>query len=378
MLNNSETRSQFEEKIEPIIGINPQDLSKYFEKRCKNLSDCSKCGESLFVKESGLTKENISILLKSIRDLVGGLYDHCVGTENDELVFCYERKLIPTTTKIQKEIFYSIETVSYVLRNYGLYESRYKKVYEKKREELRRIFNEIEHGVLSLNKSFKRTKLENTTDMLNTKTWEGDIVHLHGHQLKRFIRGERPEQKLPVKYKNESIGFIHLGHFHRLGVISVDNFPGIVSLGGTFLLPYKTGYHPEMLSHIGLVGYKVRDKKTKLTVRRNMINESEMEETVQSNIQNPRSLEDRINNFREDCKKFEILIPGNHDLFEEIYCKKGCGFREGITCLIHLGDSVEFSESEKSDSRRIIGQILEEEQFIPISKYNEQFTLGIS
>lgn len=199
-----------------------------------------------------------------------------------------------------------------------------------------------------------------------------NIVMLHGHQLKTFLRGERPEQKPSKKYPNSSIDILVIGHFHKLGVLSVDGFDGLVIMQGSFLYPENV-YFPEMLSHMGVCSMKINSQTSTVnfTILRQIIDVHEMKKTIDENVNNPITFENKIIFFKK-LRGLGCLLPGNHDPFDEIYLKDDIKINNLNSKIIYemigYGDYVEFTPSEMNDAKKYVPQILEEIKFKPISK----------
>ena len=354
-------RKKFEKKITPIIRTKPENLSKYFSKHCSAIRECNICEETKLVREKGLTIENISIYIRFIRMWGGNQFQYCLGIDLNGFTLCYDRELIPLITRIHKEIFSHISTVAYTLNKS-----------EKKNKKTKKYWNSINSGILALNNAYRKTKFENSRDILTISLPMCNIVMLHGHQLKTFLRGERPEQKPSKKYPNSSIDILVIGHFHKLGVLSVDGFDGLVIMQGSFLYPENV-YFPEMLSHMGVCSMKINSQTSTVnfTILRQIIDVHEMKKTIDENVNNPITFENKINFFKK-LRGLGCLLPGNHDPFDEIYLKDDIKINNLNSKIIYemigYGDYVEFTPSEMNDAKKYVPQILEEIKFKPISK----------
>jgi len=366
-------RTQFEEKIIPLIRTTPKHLSVYFNKKCAPVNHCEKCRMSYLVKEKGLTEENISIYVRFIRIWGGSHFEYCIGVDSDGYTLCYGREVIPLITQIHKEIFSQISTVAYTLRNSEDKSLRFEEMYQTTKSKTIKYWNIFDNGILALNSAYKKTEFEDSKDILSISLHKSNIVFLHGHQLKSFSRGERLEQKYPTKYPDKSIDFISMGHFHKLGVFSIDKFGGLITMTGSSL--YPDIYFPEMISHIGSCVMKIdrQTYETSFIIKRNLIDNNEMEETKKKNKDYPMTFNEKIDVFRKLCKDSWCILPGNHDSFDEIYFKNHIDIRNlnlhllNESGILGNGDYIDFVSSELEDGKKHIFKILNEENFESIS-----------
>ena len=160
-------------------------------------------------------------------------------------------------------IFTQISTIAYTLKNCESKSLRFEKMYQITKSKTIKYWDIFDNGILALNNAFQKTEFENSKDILSISLHKGKIVYLHGHQLKSFLRGRRPEQKDPTKNSKKSIDFISMGHFHKLGVFSIDKFGGLIIMSGSFL--YPDIYFPEMLSHMGSCEVKIDSQTYELS-----------------------------------------------------------------------------------------------------------------
>jgi len=109
------SRKEFNEKISPIIKIDG-NLKNYIKESIR-LENCKECSRYFFVKEQGLTLENISIYHRFIHLFNLDKKHFCIGKKDGDYVLCYSQEAIPYISKIQREIFTKISTIAHVLSN---------------------------------------------------------------------------------------------------------------------------------------------------------------------------------------------------------------------------------------------------------------------
>ena len=371
MSAKSTIRSQFEKKIIPIIRTEPKSLSTYLEKKCAPINNCETCKYPNLINETGLTEENVSIYARFIRMWGKGKFEYCVGADSYGYSLCYGRELVPLITRIHREIFSQISNLAYTLKKCETKQFlNFEDMHTKSKNEIIKYWNNFDNGIFSLNNAYQKTEFKNSKDILKIPTSEGDIVYLHGHQLKSFLQGKRFEQKSKTKIIQKSIAILQIGHYHKLGVFSINGFDGLVISNG-FLGPHSV-YFPEMLSQVGNCISTINKGKISYVIRRKMIDIDEINKTIEESTKKHNTFEKKIEFFKNLCKIYSIILPGNHDAFDEIYLKDTFNienFDSKNPINIGLGDYIDFTSSEKDDGEKRILEILDEENFKPISTF---------
>lgn len=359
MEDMSELREEFKERIKPIIRAEPNKLSKYFQKNA-NIFNCKNCNKTFFVKERGLTSENMSIIIRFIRMNSKKYYDYCTGQDSDGFVLCYNREMVTLISDIHKEIFSQIANVLFTLKECKEKRIQYASQIIKTRRKIIKYWNSFDNGVRTVNNAYRKTIFANSKDILYVKIGEFRTVILHGHQVKEFLEGKRPEQKVKPNSLEEPIDLLIMGHYHRLGVFTVDQFDGLVSLSGSFVYP-KYGYFPEMLSEMGMCKPTFQRSGISFEIIRFRIDIKEMNKTIEKNILKRKpTLEEKIRLYENQCDVSWCFVLGNHDPIDEIFIRKDGSFSGEQA----MGDLAEFTKAEIPVAKMMIENLLHKKGFI--------------
>jgi len=233
----------------------------------------------------------------------------------------------------------------------------------KKNKEAEKFWEKLNQGVQALINAYKKTKFLDSKDILNMKSSQGDMIFLHGHQIKDLLNGKRDEQREIRKY-NESPYLIMMGHYHKLGVFSLDNQESIVLMNGCYLTPKI--YFPELLSNIGEGKLGYYSGKFSLLIDRYVDNKQP--NICKDYLKNLEilALEKRFE-FFNNLKEALFILPGNHDAFDEVFVKATIA-----KLFFGMGDYVDLSFEEYSPAKEYCTNFFRENDFIPISKLNSQ------
>ncbi len=365
MKNNA--KLDFNKKIEPIIGIHPERLREYFKLNCPNLHDCSNCNNQVLIQEKGLTLENISIFLIFLRKFKANQKYYCIGSDKNGFILCYLWKLLPIITRIHREIFSNLDDVLFSLVKSKDNKIDYSSIYNKRKIQSEKYWNNLKEGVFSLISSYKRTTFKESKDILVVNSSFGDFVYLHGHQISQFLRGKREEQKVLKRNKDIFPFIINLGHYHKLGVFLFGNHKTIVNLLGSSLYPRHGAYFPEILSHVGTSTFEVYKKNFKLIINRASLKEVNIKKKIKDDEKRVLSFSDKMGLLDDHFRNLIALLPGNHDPFDEVYIRKNLS-EKGCLPLIGMGDYIELSEEEIIKSEEYFLNFFKRNNFIPKSK----------
>jgi len=370
-------RVLFESAITPIVRTHPARLMEYARKVLTTPGDCSSCPHRFLVRERGLTRENVVIYVRMLRILGRNLRGHyCYGRDDEGYVFCYDRDSLPLIFETHVSVFSRIADVGFsVGKCHGNRQALYEMT-ARRGEENQRFWNSIVQGVLALKNTYQRTGLSSSRDILVAQYGHENVaIFLHGHQLKDFLRGRRPEQSAPGDMRLKEPAVIYLGHYHRLGVFRIPHCEGVICLGGSITFgPYLnlSEYHPEILSEMGFIKTRHNDDGLHFEVSRRRINLGQFREWRNEVLAAPPSIEARIEAVREQLRQgYKFVLPGNHDPMDEIYVHSSIAGRIPHGTLPQVesvanGDYAEFSQPELRIAKEMFTKMLVDEGYIPL------------
>ena len=207
------------------------------------------------------------------------------------------------------------------------------------------------------------------------------MIFLHGHQLKDFLRGRRPEQAHRGEERLESPDLIYMGHYHRLGILAIPGCQSVVCLGGSLTFGAYMNlkqYYPEILSEIGnptIVGDD--EGRIRLDILRQEIDLDRFREDSRQVASNPVSIASRVESTRMQFRRgFKIILPGNHDPIDEIYVHQSITNRIDESTPLGpestaFGDYADFEQVEMKTARRQFLSMLDEEGYVPLSEVRQ-------
>ena len=360
----------FKYYVMEFLGYNIDTyLNEYFSYKKKFLPNCKSCKEKYFVKESGLTKENIKIYHYFLERWNLNKNKYCMGCNNGFYCLCYNRNLIPVISNIYRNVFSKMANISYTITKYGL--EKYNLNIYKTEKEIETFWNNVDNSISAFINVILHKTIKHVEDYIIIKSRNGLQIYLHGHQLKDFLQGKRIEQKyLGGKKISKTIEFISLGHLHKLSIHTFSGFNGVICFNGSSLFPKNSIWFPELISNNGQIAYGNDNYRPYFEINRLPFTNIEMENVIYYNKKNPRTYEQKIQGFRRMIKPFSIMLPGNHDMFNEVYIRKN--FNDSLMGGIALGDYCEFDITEKEKATKECLGILREEGFITLSEFKEQ------
>lgn len=373
-------RQMFESAITPIIMVPPKKLMQYASRKLVSLKDCSSCQSEFIVREHGLTAQNLAIYLRMIKILSrNSTKDYCYGNDEEGGVLCYGRETLPFASSVQREVFSMIACAANSVRKCNGDKLLLKKLIAKGRRDNTSWWGSLSRGVLAMNNSYQRTGFSDSKDILTLRDKRGFVmIFLHGHQLKDFLRGRRPEQANRGQRMFDAPDYIHLGHFHRLGVLNIPGCRSLISLGGSWTYGAYANlkeYYPEILSDMGFSKTSKDDKGNfHMDFFRLEIDLEAFRKNSTQISSNPVSIAKRVEITRKQFRGgVKFVLPGNHDPIDEMYVHRSAGKWDdpfnpenlhGIAC----GDYADFQQVEMKTARRLFLSMLEEEGFAPISE----------
>jgi hypothetical protein len=353
-------RPEFEKRISYIIKGTPSEISLYFFRNIIDLKICSYCGEHFFIKEIGLTKENISILFRCLHMNHIQTTDYCIGFENQVYTLCYKKELCEFMTTIRLRIFNRISNIAFSLMTSELLNRNYQEIVDKAESEVDLFWRNMVNGILALNNIYKKNQFKRSMDILTIQIKDGDIVLLHGHQIEQFRKGIRPEKRDTTHVIDIPIKYVYIGHYHRLGIFKFTEFQGIVCIGGSMLYPHTRVrtrendylyYFPEMISDMGTLHYKIDGGNVSFIVERMIIDIDHAITQIVKNETEMLSIDDRLDLLIPKFKVMSYVLPGNHDPFDIIYINKNNILNDELSFGIGMGDYIKIFPDEYEEAR---------------------------
>jgi len=379
MNNPKLDRKLFESAISPIIRGSPSKLLQYGSKKLGAFMDCDSCQTRFLVREKGLTKENLAIYLRMFRIMGGARCGKCCfGIDKKEISLCYDFGSLSLVFDIHVNVFSRIANIGFSVGKCRGSKQTFLRLVSRRDQGDVAMWNELTQGILAMKNSYQRSGFEASKDILvardlNSKT----VIALHGHQLRGFHKGKRPEQKISTNMRLDEPDFVALGHYHKLGVFKIPHFKGVVCMGGSRIFgPYLSlgEYYPEILSEMGSVSWHWDDDyRLRLEIERTKIDIDKFREIFETNRRRPASIQRRVDAVRGDFRLgLKIILPGNHDPIDEAYAHESLIRKIPKSGPIPLdsmgyGDYIEFRKSEADRVEKEFKEMLAEEGFVPLA-----------